>query len=347
MVVSLSTKAIKIYSPMTGQFLGDCFGHMGTISDVLFPDPKTPHLFCSSSLDGTIRTWDTRTRQQVSILRTHQPSEEIYSFSFGGSNSNLVAGGGKAKVFCWDWRTSKLMACMEECHTEDVTQVHFHPVKRDKLISASVDGLMCIFNTRGKINDDDGLELVMGVGTSVGRIGFYGTSYERLWCLTHIETLSLWDFEEGTILTEFSDTRSKASANWILPQVDYLVRCHYSTASESLWLTAGTNSGSLGFFPVHHGTNQVNVGPNTGIIGPVGAILEGGHSGVVRTIWSPLQHEDSPAVLEGLFCWTGGEDGRLCSWLEGDYAPDKSKAWVSSRLVMKKSTRKKHRDRPY
>ena len=30
---------------------------------------------------------------------------------------------------------------------------------------------------------------VMGVGTSVGRIGFYGPSYEKLWSLTHIETL--------------------------------------------------------------------------------------------------------------------------------------------------------------
>lgn len=346
MVVSLSTNTLKMYSPMTGQFLGDCLGHTDTISDVLFPDPRTPQIFCSSSSDGTVRVWDTRTHQQVSLLRTHQ-SSEIFSVSFGGSSSDLVAAGGKAKVLFWDWRTRKELACLEECHTEDVTQVRFHPTRKEKLVSASVDGLMCVFDTLGEINDDDGLDMVMGVGTSVGRIGFYGASSERLWCLTHIETLSIWDFEEGTRLADFNDTRAKASANWALPPVDYLVHCHYSAGAESLWLIAGNSSGSLGYFPVSYSTNQVNAGANPGIIGPVSAVLEGGHTGIIRTVCSPLHQEDGSAALQGLFCWTGGEDGRLCSWSEGDHDLERSRAWVSKALVMKKSTRQKLRNKPY
>lgn len=346
MAVSLSTKAIKIYSPMAGKFLGDCNGHTGTISDLLFPDPKIPHSFCSSSLDGTIRVWDTRNNQQVNVLTTHNSSEGIYSLSFGGSSCNLIAAGGKAKVFCWDWRTRKELACMEECHTEDVTQVRFHPIKREKLVSASVDGLMCIFNTQGEINDDEGLEAVMGVGTSVGKIGFCGSSNERLWCLTHIETLSIWDFKEGMRLADFTDARSKASANWRLPAVDYLVDCYYSTATERLWLIAGTNAGSVGYFPVSCNA-ELNASPNSGLLGPVSAVLEGGHTDVVRTIWSPLCQEGDPAMLQGLFCWTGGEDGNLCSWSKGNDVPDKRKSWVSSRLEMKKSIRQKQRHQPY
>ena len=65
MAVSLSINTIKLYSPGTGQFLGDCLGHTNTITDLLFPDPATPHLFCSSSSDGTVRYWDIRTRQEV------------------------------------------------------------------------------------------------------------------------------------------------------------------------------------------------------------------------------------------------------------------------------------------
>lgn len=347
MAVSLSTKAIKIYSPITGQFFGDCFGHTGNISDLLFPEPKTPHTFCSSSLDGSIRLWDTRSCRQVSLLRTYQPPSEIYSLSFGGSSGNLVAAGGKATVFCWDWRTRQQLACMEECHTDDVTQVRFHPVQREKLFSACVDGLICVLDTRGEINDDDGLEVVMGVGTSIGRIGFHGASSERLWCLTHIETLSIWDFEEGTRLADFSDTRAKASANWTLPPIDYLVQCHSSAANERLWLIAGTNSGSLGYFPVNYSKNQLNNSPNPGLIGPVSAVLEGGHTGIVRAVWSPVCLEGGPADAQGLFCWTGGEDGRLCSWSEGGTAPDKSKAWVSRKLVRRKSQQKRQRFQPY
>ena len=36
-------------------------------------------------------------------------------------------------------------------------QVHFVPGHPNKLLSASVDGLMCLFDTSGEINDDDHL----------------------------------------------------------------------------------------------------------------------------------------------------------------------------------------------
>ncbi|MCO5597046.1 hypothetical protein L7F22_051120 [Adiantum nelumboides] len=346
MVVSLSTYALKLYSPISGQFLGDCLGHTDTINDVLFPDVKVPQLFCSCSSDGSVRVWDTRMRQQVTLLHSQQ-SLELFSVSVGGSSSYLFAAGGKAKVLFWDWRTRKELACLEECHTEDVTQVRFHPTRKEKLVSASVDGLMCSFNTLGEINDDEGLDMVMGVGTSVGRIGFFGKSHEAIWCLTHIETLSIWDFEEGSKVADFGDTRSKASANWALPSADYLVYCHYSPGVERLWLIAGNNSGSLGYFPVSYSDNQANGSNNTGVLGPASAVLDGGHTGVVRSVWSPSHCKDNPTEPAGLFCWTGGEDGRLCSWSEGDSDANRSHAWASKALVVRRSSHKKPRNKPY
>ena len=32
---------------------------------------------------------------------------------------------------------------------------------------------------------------------------------------------SIWDWEEGTILADFNDTRTKASSNWTLPPVSF------------------------------------------------------------------------------------------------------------------------------
>lgn len=39
-------------------------------------------------------------------------------------------------------------------------QVRFVPSQQSKLISSSVDGLMCLFDTDGQIDDDDHLESV-------------------------------------------------------------------------------------------------------------------------------------------------------------------------------------------
>uniref|UniRef100_A0A7I4ADQ2 Uncharacterized protein n=1 Tax=Physcomitrium patens TaxID=3218 RepID=A0A7I4ADQ2_PHYPA len=96
MAVSLSTNAIKLYAPATGQYLGDCLGHTKTISDISYVDAGSPHILCSSSADGTVAT-----------LRT--ANQEFWSFDIGGSTQNLVAAGANAAVvlltsILWDLR---------------------------------------------------------------------------------------------------------------------------------------------------------------------------------------------------------------------------------------------------
>lgn len=129
MAVSLSTNAVKLYSPVTGQYYGECKGHSATINHISFSSPSTPHVLHSCSSDGTIRAWDTRTFQQVhfsNCIRKLVPlcldiclcswfvfvlllmlqvssfhsgsSQEIFSFSFGGSTNNLLAAGCNTQV---------------------------------------------------------------------------------------------------------------------------------------------------------------------------------------------------------------------------------------------------------
>ncbi|KAL2649720.1 hypothetical protein R1flu_017848 [Riccia fluitans] len=341
MAVSLSTNAIKLYSPETGAYVGDCLGHTSTISGISFPDPNSPMLLLSSSADGTIRTWDIRNRKEVAAIRHPTPGSEIWNFSVGGI-TNQVAAGGDSQVLIWDWRTRNLMSELDELHTEAVTQVHYHPAKRELLFTASVDGLINIIDTSQSLKPEDLQYDTLSVGTSIGKIGFYGRYSQMLWCLTHIETLSVWDLEEKMQAAEFKETRTNASFKWGLDNVNYLIDCFSPSGTDDLWLAAGNNDGAMGFFPTSFPKPVHPSVPSLGVFGEVGCVLEGGHQGVVRTVWLS-QNLDTE---QSLFAWTGGEDGRLCSWSRSG-AVEHGRSWVSNNLVMKKGSSSKTRHSPY
>jgi WD40 repeat protein len=78
---SSSTNAIKIYDFNTQALVSQCVGHSETITEIVF-SPTEPFVLYSSSMDGTIGTWDVRTGESTgtlkcmfiySILRTTQP----------------------------------------------------------------------------------------------------------------------------------------------------------------------------------------------------------------------------------------------------------------------------------
>ncbi|XP_054803964.1 WD repeat-containing protein GTS1 isoform X1 [Prosopis cineraria] len=338
MAVSLSTNTVKLYSPVAGHYHGECKGHSDTINQILFSGLLNSHVLGSCSSDGTIRIWDTRTSQQVSCILAGS-SQEVFSFSVGGPGGNLIAAGCKSQIIFWDWRNHKQIACLEDSHVDDVTQVHFVPNQQGKLVSASVDGLICTFDIAGDINDDDHLESVINVGTSISKVGFIGESW-KLWCLTHIETLSIWDWKDARNEVNFTDARSLASEGWSLDNVDYFVDCHYSREAQQLWVIGGTNAGVLGYFPVSYNNGAATVGSAE-------AILQGGHTSVVRSVLPMSRVNGGPGCDQGIFGWTGGEDGRLCCWLSDD-SPQVNRSWISSTLIMKSErTRKKNRHQPY
>lgn len=65
LALSLSSNTIKFYSAVTGQYVGECRGHSGTIHEISFSVPSSPQTICSCSSDGTVRAWDVRTFKQV------------------------------------------------------------------------------------------------------------------------------------------------------------------------------------------------------------------------------------------------------------------------------------------
>lgn len=120
-------------------------------------------------------------------------------------------------------------------------------------------------------------------------------------------------------------------------QVDYFVDCHYSMPDDQLWLIGGTSAGTLGYFPLRN--------DHAGAIGPAEAILEGGHTGVVRSVYPSAGIHESLGQNKGIFGWTGGEDGRLCCWRSDEIA-EINKSWIST-LVWKQQKKTKNRHQPY
>ena len=65
---ALSSHAIKLYNTQGSgglTYVGDLTGHAGVVSEISFAGEDNPHGLYSSSEDGTVKGWDSRTGQEV------------------------------------------------------------------------------------------------------------------------------------------------------------------------------------------------------------------------------------------------------------------------------------------
>lgn len=98
----------------------------------------------------------------------------------------------------------------------------------------------------------------------------------------------------------------------LAPELDYLIGCEYSESSNQLWLLAGNNAGTVGFFPVLEppmsaaAAAAAAANPGTSLFGPPAAVLAGGHDDIVRSVLWP--------GAGGSLCLSGGEDSKVCTW---------------------------------
>jgi hypothetical protein len=326
LAASLSTHVVKVYSRGEKGALNallDLTGHAGAITDVSFPLPHEPWAVLSSSEDGTTRLWDCRASgkaRQAQQYVAHFAKSHATS-TLGGGNDHLVASGVGEKIVFWDRRAATGLEVFEESHSEDVTRVRFQPSRRNRLFTASVDGLACVFDLGGcpaDINDEAGLLRVLSTETAICEVGFCanGTGAgedDLFWCLTGNEEVFLFDAGASTetlgdLIAHVPDTRAKAchaaaqhGCAALATRVDYLVSCFSSRAANSGPLVvAGTQAGALAVFPIRVTGN----GPGAASLGAPLANFEGGHVDIVR------------AFAPGSAPVTGAEDARVCVWGE-------------------------------
>lgn len=122
-------------------------------------------------------------------------------------------------------------------------QVRFHPSKREKLVSASVDGLMCVFDTMGTINDDEGMDSVSVIAHQLG--SSYMVAYWSSLCMC-VSGNERWNlcckdrFLRAELWTHMvpNTHRNSEVRTWILLFADN----EFVTPSQSLHVCSLTNT---------------------------------------------------------------------------------------------------------
>ncbi|CAJ0881143.1 8826_t:CDS:10 [Entrophospora sp. SA101] len=271
-----------------------CSFHSDIITKIKLHDDQ---LFFSSSKDGTVALWDLRlSHQRPAQMLQATKKEPLLSFDLNITGKVVAAGtelssGGDVKILFWDLRSSnKVSAEFTESHSDDITQIQFHPTSPSKLLSGSVDGLICNFDLKS-FDEDEELISVINSCSSINKAGYFGIKGENIYCLTHNETFSLWNFSEGELISNMGDIRTDPNQNVV--EINYGIDCQFDLSTNRLYLLCGSNNGDISILNVN--LNELQLCQK----------LNGGHDEIVRSVyWDPRTN---------IFI-SGGEDSKLCLW---------------------------------
>ena len=362
-----SDHSITIYDYNTLKLLNTFKAHLNTINDIKQFDNSFTWLSCAS--DKTLRRWDTRinnTNTTTSNNIIHKIKNEILSFDISLNNTLLSLTNGNSIDFL-DLRMissnsnnntsfpstnipQNTLESYEYIHTDIITQLQFTPYDPTLLASSSEDGLICIHDTKS-VHEDDVTISTMNTDCPVRKFGFFGTTYEGIYSLSTVETMTLWHSPSAQLLLSYPSIRSDYT-------IDYLVDCHYYSDTDQLTLLGGTYEGVGKVIPIRPEISSIlseytQSDLNTTLVSnqPVSKIereptlatysLNNGHTDVIRCCFNPYTYsqqcnftqsvndryvlhekghisEGSSASVSNMsnntYLITGGEDSKICIW---------------------------------
>eukprot|EP00947_MAST-08B_sp_MAST-8B-sp1_P004641 g4641.t1 len=255
LALSISTHVVKLYDRATlkcGSVLSGA--HADTITD-MHASTVTPHALWTSSVDRTLRLWDCRSAANVQVLAL--PDTEVWACTAGVGDALIAAGLEDGRVCFFDPRmipdaaaaaagatlgAGGMVGEYTQCHTDAVTQLQFHPTQATHLVTGSLDGLACLFDVAVR-GEDDALQGVMNVESSVNQIGFAGAGADQIFCLTSTETLQIWELQGCTRLATFADPRGDVTRQMA---VDAAAAASSSSSSSSSSSAAAGGAGGAG-----------------------------------------------------------------------------------------------------
>ncbi|XP_048254835.1 WD repeat-containing protein 89-like isoform X2 [Haliotis rufescens] len=287
---------IRIYSRVDLANVGSIKGHTDVVSGVTFGKTE-PSLLFSSSHDETLRCWDLRVGMNKEVQAFSAPatvSPQLTCLDIDCTDKLLCAGteedDDSANILFWDRRKAECLGCYGESHQGDITQVRFNPSDKDRLSTACVGGLVCVFDI-SQTSEDDALLYTFNAECSVNSIGWYGSRRTEIYCLTSIDTFHVWDTVEGDEQARVNDVKDKLQG---AASVDYIVDLLQPECDNMDILVAGTYGGDVRILEVVEDDVKV-----------VHTLGSSGHTDRVRCC-------DWDAQTTSLV--TGGEDSLLCLW---------------------------------
>eukprot|EP00669_Euglena_mutabilis_P010704 TRINITY_DN5426_c0_g1_i1.p1 TRINITY_DN5426_c0_g1~~TRINITY_DN5426_c0_g1_i1.p1 ORF type:complete len:375 (+),score=65.70 TRINITY_DN5426_c0_g1_i1:59-1126(+) len=290
---SNSNHTVKLYARADLRFLGECAAaHTSTIRDICWSPTSNDCLFsCDGS--GAVYLTDTRKPESTRLELALEHPDMLFSMSLRSCGNLLALGDGLDTVLFDLRKTDECIRRVSEFHTDDITQVRFHPTQPDVLCTASEDGLINILDlTKPDNEDDDFLKWVFNAENPVTKIAFFGPRQEHVAGITTLEGIVLASLDTGDVSA-------------IIPRQAedrYIVDCSYGRANgrDDLLVFAGSKE------PAFLGSVMIQTPQSpTRTLSPPVAMLPKGHTDLVRAVLCL----DGGATLV-----TAGEDGLVCLW---------------------------------
>jgi WD40 repeat protein len=290
LLLNLSSYSVNICdTELRSQVLIPC--HSDRITASAFSTLNN-EIFYTSSSDGTAKSWDLRSG--LSPTATITFDSDVFAMTVNQSDNLLVLGVESSIIFydrrmlSGDVKNQSRLGTYSDVHSDDLTQLCFHPSFPNILGSSGEDGLLCLYNI-GASEASEAAISIMNTGCSISKFGFFGPNGEGVYSISSIETLSIWHHPSAQRLAAFNDIRDSTGA-------DYLIDCVEVSPDEELLLLTGKHNGEMNAIAVSSSSYR-----------PTGTLLQG-HSSTVRSI-CPVKYTVDNTIKLGLL--STGEDGIL------------------------------------
>jgi hypothetical protein len=89
---------------------------------------------------------------------------------------------------------------------DNITRVRFHPLRRSEVVTASEDGIVCLFDCT-IADEDDAIISIINVESAVAQFAFFGPELHNIVCLTGSETLDMWNITSAQRIAHFPQIR--------------------------------------------------------------------------------------------------------------------------------------------
>jgi WD40 repeat protein len=252
-------------------------------------------IFYTSSSDCTAKSWDLR----VGLAPTSTVSFDSDVFAMAVNQfDNLLVLGVESSIIFYDKRmlsgnvrNQLRLGTYSDVHSDDLTQLQFHPSFPNILASSGEDGLLCLYNIGASEGSEASIS-IMNTDCPISKFGFFGPKGEGVYSISSIETFSIWHHPSAQRLATFNDIRDSTGA-------EYLIDCVEVSPDEELLLLTGKHNGEM---------NVIAVSPNS--YHPTGTLLQG-HSSMVRSI-CPVKYSVDNSTKVGLL--STGEDGTVARY---------------------------------